>query len=66
MNFGLSVSGLRSLLLIRTPTLNPKAYSLDLVDLAGFYAYPDPWEDPKSRSLKGVPIKYPLVVRVPN
>ena len=29
-------------------------------------AYPDPWEDPKSRSLKGVPIKYPLVARVPN
>ena len=32
-----------------------------------FSAYfPDPREDPKSRSLKGVPIKYPLVVRVPN
>ena len=27
---------------------------------------PDPREDPKGRSLKGVPIKYPLVVRVPN
>ena len=27
---------------------------------------PDPWEDPKSRSLTGVPIKYPLVARVPN
>ena len=27
---------------------------------------PDPREDPKSRSLKGVPIKYPLVARVPN
>ena len=25
-----------------------------------------PGEDPKSRSLKGVPIQYPLVVRVPN
>ena len=28
--------------------------------------YPDPREDPKSRSLKRVPIRYPLVVRVPN
>ena len=27
---------------------------------------PDPREDPKSRSLKGVPIKYPLIARVPN
>ena len=27
---------------------------------------PDPREDPKSRSLNGVPIKYPLVARVPN
>ena len=27
---------------------------------------PDPREDPKSRSLKGVLIKYPLVARVPN
>ena len=27
---------------------------------------PDPREDPKNRSLKGVPIKYPFVVRVPN
>ena len=27
---------------------------------------PDPREDPKSRSLKGVPIKYLVVVRVPN
>ena len=27
---------------------------------------PDPREDLKSRSLKGVPIKYPLVARVPN
>ena len=31
-----------------------------------FFVYPDPREDPKNRSLKGVPIKYPLVVRVPN
>ena len=28
--------------------------------------FPDPREDLESRSLKGVPIKYPLVVRVPN
>ena len=28
--------------------------------------YPDPRDDPKSRSLKGVPRKYPFVVRVPN
>ena len=28
--------------------------------------YPDPREDPKSRSLKGVPIKDPLVGTVPN
>ena len=27
---------------------------------------PDLREDPNSRSLKGVPIKYPLVARVPN
>ena len=27
---------------------------------------PDPREDPKSRSLKGVAIKYALVPRVPN
>ena len=27
---------------------------------------PDPREDPNSRSLKGVPIKYPLVVKVPK
>ena len=27
---------------------------------------PDPREDPQSRSLKGVPIKYPLVATVPN
>ena len=31
------------------------------------HSNPDPREDPKSRSLKAVPIKYPLVVfRVPN
>ena len=27
---------------------------------------PDPREDLESRSLKGLPIQYPLVVRVPN
>ena len=28
--------------------------------------HPEPREDPKSRSLKWVPVKYPLVARVPN
>ena len=28
--------------------------------------FPDPREDPKSRSLKGVAVKYPLIARVPN
>ena len=32
----------------------------------GLGKFPGPREDPKSRSLKGVPIKYPLVARVPN
>ena len=34
--------------------------------LGFFHRFPDPRKDPKSRSLKGVPIKYPLVARVPN
>ena len=34
--------------------------------LAGGLIYPDPREDPKSRSRNGVPIKYPVVARVPN
>ena len=45
-----------------------------LVHAANFYSvgivvqpkHPDPREDPKCRSLKGVPIKYPLVARIPN
>ena len=32
----------------------------------GSHYNPDPREDPENRSLKGVPIKYPLVVSVPK
>ena len=30
------------------------------------HLYPDPREDPKSRSFKGVPKNYPLVARAPG
>ena len=42
------------------------AYAFVYKRYVSYVSYPEPREDLESRSLKGVPIKYPLVVRVPN
>ena len=50
-------------------TLNPKPPRVgsEVHSVAsGIRVYPDPREDATNRSLKGVPVKYPLVVKVPN